>query len=198
MATFSEYCFYTNRAPWRPRVYASLGHPERVGVRLKMEVLVQRLKTFSRLNGLRRSAVLIFFAALIPLKISACSYYFGVGIFFENNSAVIDVAQMNKLAAWAEKTRKYQGDNSLDLDVTVEKSESDPVSLGRRRELAVWLALIDLHMTPWAKIHPSNHIEVIPPGYGMKGGGDVKRVEISYFPDQTKYHLGNCATPVEK
>lgn len=118
----------------------------------------------------------------------ACSYYAGIGIYFDKNSAEISDHEMKRLAKWAANIHEtYPGADSLDIEVVNEIGETDGQQLGKRRELALRLALVDLNITA-PVVHTSDKIDAWPEKYY---GENVKRADVSYHP-VAPFHRRDC------
>lgn len=126
--------------------------------------------------------VCIFFL-FVSLPAISCSRYVGITLIFAENSSVIAASEMVRLNDWAKYIRaEYPENNGIILSVGVETTEIDVEQLGRMRELATRLALIDQKISARVlftseKIHPA------PKGaWGTRPENDIKRVAIQYIP----------------
>ena len=83
-------------------------------------------------------------ACLVGHRAQACSPIEAIGISFEKNSSVIPEKERLALQAWTGRMRhKYKIRDAIDSEPAAETTEWDAEQLGRNRELAVRLALID-------------------------------------------------------
>ena len=125
----------------------------------------------------------------------SCTYYVGTTVVFSENSAVIEPAEMHLLDAWADKIKKtYPEGKLITLEPSAEPQELEPEKLGRRRELAVRLALIDLHVTA-GTVSPSENVYMSPPGgWGSRREQGGKAVSISYLPSDPTFYKP-CTRP---
>lgn len=139
--------------------------------------------------ALGRVGILSACCILMAPSAFSCSYYAGIGIFFEKNSAVISALEMKRLAEWAEYIHKtYPGADSLDIGVVNEVGERDLQSLGRQRELALRLALIDLRITA-PVVYTEEKMDAWPENHY---GSNVKRADVSYHP-VAPFHRRDCS-----
>lgn len=104
-------------------------------------------------------------------------------MIFEENSAEISLENRALLTDWAKLVKsQFPPISLIELDVHVSKTEDDLIQIGRMRELAVRLALIDLNITA-PEFLPSTKIWTEPPGlWGPARANDVKRVNVQVSP----------------
>lgn len=119
----------------------------------------------------------------LPISASACSVIITTDIFFEKNASSISEKEFSKLSRWLKKARSdYPNASPISLSTNVEENEVDGEHLGRQRELAVRLAIIDIDpSSPTTKTFE----KVFSWNIGAPGElerEDVKRVELQYFP----------------
>ncbi|WPB57754.1 hypothetical protein [Xylophilus sp. GOD-11R] len=90
---------------------------------------------------------------------------------------------MNFLTEWAELVKEnFAGGRMLEFDVHADRAETDYKSLGRRREIAVRLALNQLGVTA-SEYYLSLDVYGEPDGlWGLGRDKDVKRVNVQYTP----------------
>lgn len=130
-------------------------------------------------------SVLLF----IALPAMSCSLYLGVTLIFDENSSVIVASETARLSEWANYIRAEHPENDgIILSVGVETTESDVEQLGRMRELATRLALIDQNI--YTKIiFTSDKIHPTPKGaWGARRENDIKHVAIQYIPTRKDFY----------
>ena len=122
-------------------------------------------------------AIITLIIALSPSAVSACTFYVGVGIFFDKNSAVINAVQMHRLKEWVSATLyRFPVPDVLTTEISVDDDEQNGEVLGRRRELAFLTALLDLGMSA-----PTHHIA--PQLAYMPGNlHDSRRADVQFYP----------------
>ncbi|MCZ2499287.1 hypothetical protein GN316_21225 [Xylophilus sp. Kf1] len=115
----------------------------------------------------------------------ACSVIITTSVFFDQNSAVIERMQMAALTDWvAQVENDYPDREAIIIVPNVDETEADGNQLGRMRELAVRLALLDLIFTA-SIVEPSEKVFIWPAGaLGDGEENDVKRVELQIIPKQ--------------
>lgn len=132
-------------------------------------------------------SVVVYLAGLLimsaPVGVAACSPIKGLGVLFENNSSIISPSEMVKLSKWTAWLRKnYPERESIELEVNAETQEENAEQLGRARELAVRLALIDLDFTA-PEFYPAEHVRIQPPVWSaFYGGMETRSVWIVFLP----------------
>ena len=114
----------------------------------------------------------------------SCSVIITTEVFFEKNSAVIRKEELSGLSEWTEKVaRDYPKRRTIIMVTNVDKTETDGQQLGRNRELAVRLALLNLNFTAY-EVAASPKVFVWRAGeLGEGSRNDVKRVELQIIPD---------------
>ena len=114
----------------------------------------------------------------------ACSVIITTEVFFETNSAVIRKEELSSLSEWTEKVAlDYPKRRVIIMVTNVDKTETDGQQLGRDRELAVRLALLNLNFTAY-EVAASPKVFVWTAGELGEGlRNDVKRVELQIIPD---------------
>lgn len=118
----------------------------------------------------------------------ACGPIENIDVYFPKDSAVISPEQLRRLSIWTvDLLKKYPWHSYIVLSANVQSDEHDVMQLGRQRELAVRLALIDMNFTR-APVHVADRIYVRAiNGLGGALSEDVKRVELGLAPDCTQY-----------
>ena len=132
------------------------------------------------LNRFLLTVAVIFRSATVE----ACGPLENFDVYFSKDSAVISQEQLSRLSIWTmELSTKYPRHASIVVSANVQNDESDVMLLGRQRELAVRLALIDMNFTR-APVHVAEKISVRAiNGLGGLLSEDVKRVELQLAPD---------------
>ena len=152
------------------------------------------MKNRYSLCSLIKIAFVFVISTFISIDAFACSYYAGVGIYFDKNSALISAHEMKRLAEWAADIHEtYPGADSLEIEVVNEIGETDGQSLGKKRELSLRLALVDLNITA-PVVRTSEKFDAWPENYF---GKNVKRADVSYHPVAPFHRLDCNPVPIK-